>query len=230
MTDPSGPAVHDAPPAADAAPGRLPVRRSSCLVAVGGVLIVLELPVLAALGRLTGIALVVAGVLALRARTVDPVARARLNVAALLAAVVAVTVVVLSLLALTMTPGTQPPAWAEATAVAQTVLGIVGTVLLAAGMARELAGRGRPDAEDAWWLAALAVVLIHGPILVAALLAHLTGRPGGVYGPAAIALFLVAIVPYLLIARAGRHSDPPTLRTRPQAAPPPPVSHAPTSM
>jgi hypothetical protein len=223
MTDPIGSAVHAAPPAEGVTPHRLPVRRSSYLVAVGGVLIVLELPVLAALGRLAGIALVVAGVLALRARAVAPVARARLAVAALLAVVVAVTVVVLSLLPLTMAPGTQPPAWAEATAVAQTVVGIVGTVLLAAGMARELTGRGRPDAEDAWWLAALAVVLIHGPILVAALLAHLTGRPGGVYGPAAIALFFVAIVPYLLIARAGRHSDPPTAGARPQAAPPPRV-------
>lgn len=221
MTDPTGSAVHDAPPATDIAPHRPAVRRLSYLVAIGGVLVVLELPVLGALGRLAGIGLVVAGVLALRGRAVDPAARARLTAAAVMSVAVAGTVVVLGLVTLTMGTGTQPPAWAETTAIAQTVLGILGSVLLAVGMARELAGRNRPEAEDAWWLVALAVALIHGPILVAALLTHLAGRPGGVYGPAAIALFLVAIVPYLLVARAGRHSDPPAPRTRPQPAPPP---------
>lgn len=223
MTDPTGSDVRDAPPAVEAARHRLPVRRPSYLVAIGGVFVVFELPMLAGLGRLLAIGLVVAGILTLRQMAVEPVARRCLNAAAIVAVVVALTVAVLSLLSLTVDAGTQLPTWAEATAMAQTVLGVLGSLLLAAGMARELAGREQPDAEDAWWLAALAVVLIHGPILVAALLAHLAGRPGGVYGPAAIALFLVAIVPYLLIARAGRRSDPPTPRPRPQPAPPPRV-------
>lgn len=178
MTDPTGPAVRDAAPAVDAAPDRPPMRRPSYLVAIGGVFIVFELPMLASLGRLLAIGLVVAGILTLRQLAVDPVARRHLNAAAILAVVVALTVVVLSLLALTADAGTQPPTWAEATAIAQTVLGILGSVLLTAGMTRELAGRGHPDAKDAWWLAALAVVLIHGPILVAALLAHPRRPPG----------------------------------------------------
>jgi hypothetical protein len=46
-------------------------------------------------------------------------------------------------------------------------------------------------------------VLLHGPILAATVIVHLVGRPGGVHGLSALALFAVAVTPLLLVARAG---------------------------
>jgi MFS family permease len=202
MRDLNGP---EAPPAS--ARPRDGIARPAYLVAVGGLLVVLVLPLVGAFSRLLGGGLVLAGVLVLLRRTVQPQARRRMQAAAALAAVVVATMLLLLPPELFPPSHGMQPAWVGWAAITQMALGISGTAILAAGLAREVRHRGRLAAETAWWQVALAVGLIQGPILVAATLSQIMGRPDGVGGPVAIALFLAAIVPYLLIARAGHLSN-----------------------
>lgn len=193
-----------------AATGRVggTVRRASYLVAAGGVLTILELPFVGPLIRLVAIGLVVTGVLRLRQVVADPLSRRWLEAALLLAVAVAGITLVLVAAELSILTGGTPPPWLRWVAVAKMALGIVGTGVLAAGMACDVRRRANQAAEDGWWQTATAVVLIQAPILVAAVATEVTGRPAGVHGAAAIALFTTAILPYLLVARAGHLSDP----------------------
>jgi hypothetical protein len=184
------------------------VRRASYLVAAGGLLTILELPFVGPLVRLVAIGLVVAGVLRLRQVVVAPRGRRWLDAAGLLALAVAAITLVLVAAELTVLTGGTPPPWLRWVGVAKMALGIVGTVALASGMACDMRDHADQAAEDGWWHAATAVVLIQAPILVAAVATEVTGRPDGVHGAAAIALFATAILPYLLVARAGHLSDP----------------------
>ena len=184
------------------------VRRASYLVAAGGVLTILELPFVGPLVRLVAIGLVIAGVLRLRQAVIDPLGRRLLDAASLLAVAVAGTTLVLGAAELATVTGDTPPSWLRWVAVAKMALGLVGTVALAAGMACDLACHANQAAEDAWWWAATAVVLIQAPILVAAVATAVARRPDGVHGLAAVALFATAVLPYVLLVRAGRLSDP----------------------
>lgn len=183
------------------------IARPAYLVAVGGLLVVFAVPLVGPFSRVLGGGLVLAAVLTLQRRTVHPRARRRVRTATALAAVVVATMLLLVATDLLQPPGTVQPAWVGWVAIAQMALGITGTAVLAAGLAQEACHRGKPPAETAWWHAAIAVGLIQGPILVASALAQATGRPDGVGGGTAIALFLAAIVPYVLIARAGYLSN-----------------------
>jgi hypothetical protein len=189
-------------------PGGGTVRRASYLVAAGGVFTILELPFVGPLVRLVAIGLVVTGVLRLRQVVGDPVGRRWLDATGLLAVAVAGITLVLVAAELSILIGTSPPPWLRWVAVLKMALGIGGTVALAAGMACDMHHQANHPAEDGWWQAATAVVLIQTPILVAAVATEATGRPEGVHGAAAIALFTAAILPYLLLARAGRLSNP----------------------
>jgi hypothetical protein len=189
------------------------VGRPSYLVAAGGVLVVLELPVVGLLSRLVGIGMVLVGVLQLAALAADPVAQRRLRVATGIAVLVALLHVVVTIAALLLldlgtaaAPTTSMPGWMGWASLAHMALGVAGTLLLVAGMARELHHRGHEEAEDAWWHVAIAVVAIQAPIVVAAALTQVVGRPDGVHGTAALLLFAAAIVPYGLLARAGHRS------------------------
>jgi hypothetical protein len=195
----------------------VPVGPPAYLVAAGGVLVVLELPVVGLLSRLVGIAMVLVGVLQLAGLATEPGAQRRLRAAAATAVLVALLQVVVTLAALLVlddtdtvaaaAPAASTPGWTDWASLAHMALGVAGTLLLAAGMARELHQRGQAEAEDAWWHVAIAVVVIQAPIVVAAVPTQVVGRPAGVHGTAALLLFAAAIVPYGLLARAGRHSS-----------------------
>jgi drug/metabolite transporter (DMT)-like permease len=129
MRDLNGP---EAPPAS--ARPRDGIARPAYLVAVGGLLVVLVLPLVGAFSRLLGGGLVLAGVLVLRRRTVQPQARRRMQAAAALAAVVVATMLLL------LPPELFPPSdgmqpawvgWAAITQMALFVAAIVPYVLVA---------------------------------------------------------------------------------------------------
>jgi hypothetical protein len=197
----SGPAAGELPP----------FRGPSYLVVLGGVLVILRLPVVGGLGALVGMVLVLVGTSMAFERATDPSARHRLAQAVGLAMVVtALTALpgLLTLLDLGPVPGGPVPAWASVVPIAHLGLGILGTGLLTVALTRETSARGWEAAADAWWAATVAIVVVHGPILAAAVLVQILGRSGGVHGPRGVALFAVALTPLLLIGRAGGHGAP----------------------
>ena len=193
----------------------LPVGPPASLVAAGGVLVVLELPVVGLLSRLVGIGLVLVGVLRLAGLATAPAAQRRLRTAAVVAVLVALLQVLGTIAALLLADGAETaataaavsaPGWVGWSSLVRMALGVTGTLLLAVGMAHELHHRDHGEAEDAWWHVVIAVVVFHAPIVVAVVIAHVVGRPEGVQGTEAWLLFVAALVPYGLIARAGHHS------------------------
>jgi hypothetical protein len=178
-------------------------------LAGAGFLFVFELPFVGVVMELAAAALVVLGTRTLADLVpVGPRARA-LRLASQLAVVVAVTTVVLVVAALASWFGAGPsPVPGPSRAVlslpaVQTVLGVTGTLLVTAGMGHELRARGEQRSADAWFLAQAATVLIHTPIAVTVLLSATFGGEAHVGGATAVGLFLVAMLPFALLARAG---------------------------
>lgn len=181
-------------------------RRVAAQVAVGGVLVIVRLPLLGRLGPILGMVLVVLALGHLHARLTDPSARRRVERAFLLALAVGLLTGALVLVEFTTWPEQPLPAWLPVAVTGQVTLGVIGTLLLTTAAGRAAEVRGWTEAARAWSRASLAVAAVHGPIATVVVLASAAGRPAEVSGAPAVALFALAVVPYATIAWAGSRS------------------------
>jgi hypothetical protein len=188
-----------------------PVGTPALMIAVGGALAVVRLPLLGAAGVLLGGVLAVVGLTLLRGRVTDERARR----AATLALGAGITGLGAPWVAAVTTVG--PAAWA-AVGVAAGTLALGGAAVAGA---LEEGARAHPDLAADWWTVVTAVVVVHGPIAVATVLsATVDGTIPSVSGAAALGVTTALLAPLGLLARAGWRSDVAPHRGRDRGDPP----------
>jgi hypothetical protein len=184
------------------------VRGAAWGVALGGVLLILHVPLVGPLGPIVGSVLIVVVLARLLERLTDHRARRGVARALRLALVVGLCTGVLVLGELTAWPDRPRPVWLPVVATAQVTLGVLGTLLLTTAAGRAAEVRGWTEATWAWSRASFAVAVVHGPLAAVTVIAYATGRASEVTGLAGVVLFALAAVPYAAIAWAGSRSGP----------------------